>query len=104
MGKYLDNTHSPNSVLTKLLRRRCFGHFSQLAFLLLLTSLGHWNRRLTQWWLSMKAGRRGIILKQDGCQRTLWTSLHTTETNTESPSINSSSSYLARILTQSKFQ
>merc|ERR1711971_248443 len=93
-----------NSDLTKLLRRRCFGQFSQLGFLLHPTSLGHWKRRLTQWWLSMKAGRREIILKQDGCQRTMWTSLRTTEANTWRRSINSSSSYPARIQTQSKLQ
>ena len=109
------------------------------------------TRHLTQWWLSMKAGRREIILKQgktffgiqifeisfklsnwpkssiwiankqsetkitfknvtevslitDGCQQTLWTSMHTTESSTGRLSTNSSSSFPARIPNQLKFQ
>merc|ERR1719264_2384687 len=73
-------------LLRHILRRKCFGHFSQSAFLLRPASPleGHWRRHLTQWWLSMKAGRREIILKQDGSQQTLWTSLLTTESSTGS--------------------
>merc|ERR1711971_995118 len=104
MGNTLAILVPTNSDLTKVLRRRCFAHFSHLAFLLHPTSLGHWKRRLTQWWLSMKAGRREIILKQDGCQQTMWTSLHTMEVNTWRLSINSSNSFPARIRNQSKFQ
>merc|ERR1711971_176062 len=100
MGIFFSN----NSELRKLLRLRCFRHFSQSAFSLRLASLGHWKRRLTQWWLSTKGGRREIILKQDGCQRTLLTSMYTMAANTETPFGSSSSSFPAKILKQPKFQ
>merc|ERR1711997_773555 len=93
-----------NSELRNLLRLRCFRHSSQSAFFLRPSSLGHWKRRLTQWWLSTKGGRREIILKQDGCQQTLLTSMYTTAANPETPFIGSSISFPAKILNQSKFQ
>merc|ERR1712212_980267 len=93
-----------NSELRKLLRLRCFGHFSQLAFFFCPASLLPWKRRLTQWWLSTKGGRREIILKQGGCQQTLLTSMYTMAANPETPFIGSSISFPAKILNQSKFQ
>ena len=45
-----------------------------------------------------------VSLITDGSQQTLWTSLLTTESSTGRPSINSSSSFPARIPNQSKFR
>ena len=45
-----------------------------------------------------------VSLITDGCQQTLWTSMHTTESSTGRLSTNSSSSFPARIPNQLKFQ